>query len=462
MSVRTAERIDRLAAQVRELQGGAAVPGFADWLREVSPSWHWGWKHLAHVRRRLEAVTVGEARRLMIFMPPRHGKSEQVTVRYPVWRLERDPATRVIIAAYAQSLAERFSRRARRIADERIALSRERATAGDWETTVGGGVRAVGVGGGITGHGGDLVVIDDPLKSREEAESELVRDKVFEWYKDDLRTRLEPGGAIVLIQTRWHEDDLAGRLLAEAEQGGEQWEVVSLPALAEEDDPLGRKPGTALCPERFPVADLERIRDVLGSYSFSALYQQSPSPREGGFFKTSMIEIVDVAPTSARRVRYWDKAATIDGDFTVGVLMARAQPGAFYVEDVVRGQWTPAERDRVMARTASVDRENHGAAVAIWCEQEPGSSGLESAQATVRLLTGHPVRYERSTGSKEVRADPFAAQVEAGNVRMARATWNRAYLDELRSFPAGKHDDQVDASSGAFHKLAAARTLRFN
>src|SRR5262249_36263920 len=152
--------------------------------------------------------------------------------------------------------------------------------------------------------------------------------------------------------TRWHEDDLAGRILAEADP----WEVVSLPAIAEEDDPLGRRPGEALCPERFGVEDLERLRDVLGTYSFSALYQQRPAPRSGGFFKTERLETVDAVPSDARRVRWWDKAAATGGDYTVGLLMAKAG-STFFIEDIVRGQWTPGERDSVILRTANQDRD---------------------------------------------------------------------------------------------------------
>jgi predicted phage terminase large subunit-like protein len=167
----------------------------------------------------------------MLFLPPRHGKSELVTVRYPIFRLEQNPELRVIIGAYNQQLAERFSRKGRRVARQRLSLSRERATAGEWETEAGGGIRAVGVGAGVTGLGADLILIDDPVKSREEAESQTYRDRVWDWYRDDLYTRQEPNCAIILVMTRWHEDDLAGRILASEE--GPSWRVVRIPALAE-------------------------------------------------------------------------------------------------------------------------------------------------------------------------------------------------------------------------------------
>src|SRR6185369_2890471 len=204
---------------------------------------------------------------------------------YPVYRLRLDPALRVVVGAYNATLASKFSRKARRIAlAAGVALSDERTAVEDLETTAGGGMRAVGVGGGITGQGGDLIVIDDPVKSREEAESEVYREKVWSWYTDDLYTRLEPGGAMILIMTRWHMDDLAGRILAS--EGAAKWTVVNLPALAVENDALGRAMGEALCPERYDEAALEAIKSEGGmsAYSFAALYQQDPRPRDGNMF----------------------------------------------------------------------------------------------------------------------------------------------------------------------------------
>ncbi len=373
-------------------------------------------------------------------------------MRYPVYRLLGDPGLRVIIGAYNSLLAEKFSRQALRIAREQgLALNPNRTPAHDWETAAGGGLRAVGVGGGITGQGGSLVIIDDPVKSREEANSAAYRERVWDWYREDLYTRLEPGGAVVLIQTRWHEDDLAGRILA-SEQAGE-WTVISLPAEAEAEDVLGRAAGEPLCPARFDRAALADIRATLGSWAYTALYQQRPLPEGGGMFKREFFSIVEAAPAEARRVRYWDKAGSAGaGDYSVGVRMAKTAEGLYYVEHVVRGQWSAYERSRVERQTAEAD----GREVAIWLEQEPGSGGKESAEASVRNLGGFNVRAEPVSGTKEVRAMPLAAQCEAGNVKLVRGAWNAAYLEELVSFPSAAHDDQVDASSGAFNKLARA------
>lgn len=424
----------------------------------VTPQFNWRWPHLRAVQKQLELVTKGEINKLMVFMPPRHGKSEMTTVRYPVWRLQRDPSLRVIIGAYNQTLANKFSRKARRVADGRLQMSSERYAADDWETTAGGGVRAVGVGGGITGQGGNLILIDDPVKSREEANSAAYRERVWDWYTDDLYTRLEPGGAIVLIMTRWHENDLAGRILAS--EDGPNWTVVSLPANAEENDPLGREVGAALCPDRFDESQLAGIRSVLGSWSYAALYQQRPAPAEGGMFKRQWFEIVDAIPANSRFVRWWDKAGTAGGgDYSAGVLMARSRQGIYCVVDVLRGQWSSHERGNIMVQMAALDSALTDGNLSIWMEQEGGSGGKESAEASLRLLAGYDVRAETSSGDKSVRAMPFAAQCEAGNVKLLRGAWNAAYIDELTSFPFGTHDDQVDASSGAFNKLALGNTI---
>ena len=392
----------------------------------------------------------GEITRLMLFLPPRHGKSEMVTVRYPVWKLTRDPSARILIGAYNQTLAEKFSLKARRIAQySGVEISRERHSVEDWETMSGGGLRAAGVGAGVTGMGANLVIVDDPVKNREEAQSPAYRDRVWDWYTNDLYTRLEPNGSIILIMTRWHEDDLAGRI--QASEDGKSWKIINLPAEAEEGDPLGRAVGQPLCPARFDLEALAGIKRVLGR-DYHALYQQRPRPREGEMFKLSWFEIIEAWPAGASLLRYWDKAGTAGGGkFTAGVLMAYSS-GVFIVVDVVRGQWAAAEREKVIRQTAILDREKYDH-VTIWTEQEPGSGGKESAEGTIRNLAGFVIYADRPTGDKVLRAEPFSVQAEAGNVKLLRGEWNTSYLGELTSFPSGTFADQVDGSSGAFNKL---------
>ena len=271
--------------------------------------------------------------------------------------------------------------------------------------------------------------------------------------------------------TRWHADDLAGRLLAER---AERWTVVRLPALAEtqgerdandaylglptgQSDRIGRVPDEPLCPGRFSAEALAEIRRDVGSQVWAAEYQGVPRPAEGNRFKRTWFEIVEAVPAAFDAlVRYWDKAATAGGGaHTAGVLMG-TKGGVYYLLDVVRGQWSSLERELLMRQSAELDRQLFGDSVQIWVEQEPGSGGKESAEATVRNLAGFAVWAERVTGSKGVRAEPFAAQCEAGNVKLRRGAWNAAYLEEVCAFPNGAFKDQVDASSGAFGKVTMA------
>lgn len=432
---------------------------FDEWLKWATPSWHWDWAHLQHVRGYLDKITTGELLRLMVFMPPRHGKTEQNTIRYPVWRLTHDPRLRVIVGAYNQLLANKFSRRARRIAERCLELSGDRYAVEDWETAQGGGIRAIGVGGGITGQGGNLIIIDDPVKSREEAESEAYRERCWDWYTDDLYTRLEPGGAIVLMMTRWHEDDLAGRILAS--EDGPNWTVVSLPAEAEEQDPLGREVGEALCPQRYPIEELARLRMVLGDWSYTALYQQRPLPPEGQLARREWFEVVDARPECESYVRFWDMAATeksvksSDPDWTVGTLMGRLG-SKYYILDVVRKRVGPESVEQLIQDTAALD----GKLVRIRWELEPGSSGKLVAQHLTTRLAGYAARAMPVSGDKIQRAMPMLDQARVGNLKLVRGEWVPAWLSEVTAFPMGKHDDQVDSAAGALGTLATERPAR--
>lgn len=304
-------------------------------------------------------------------------------------------------------------------------------------------------------------IIDDPLKNSEDASSEIIRNKQKEWYASTFYTRQEPDAAIVVIQTRWNEDDLSGHLLNEEMQGEEpeNWHIVCLPAIAEEAphipetctlEPDIRAYGEALCPERYSSAKLNKMRSRIGEYYFDSLYQQRPTAKQGLFFHVDKLEIVDALPVGLRFARGWDMAATAgSGDYTAGVKIGKGSDGIFYVADVRKGQMDTATRDRTIRQTAEIDgRECHQIG-----EQEPGSGGKSAAGGFMRLLAGFAVSTEPSTTKKDVRADPFSSQVNAGNVKILRGEWNRDYIEELRSFPHGRHDDQVDGGSLAFNFL---------
>lgn len=419
-------------------------------------------RHLDLLNRKLGRVALGSVKRLLITMPPRHGKSEFTSKYFPAWFLGTFPDRRVILTSYEADFAMTWGRKVRDLLQSHgpevfgVSVRSDSTAANRWGIEGdSGGMDTAGVGGPITGKGAHLLIIDDPVKNAEEANSETMRAKAWEWYASTAYTRLEPDGAVILIQTRWHEDDLAGRVLANAAETGERWDVLDLPALAVEDDILGRDPGEPLWPERFDRDALDQIKATLGGYFFEALYQQRPGPPDGAMFKMAwLLPTVDAAPVGPT-VRYWDKAGTAGGGaYTAGVKMVRSREGLYVITDVVRGQWSAGEREKVIRHTAEQD----GRGVSVWVEQEPGSGGKESAANTVLNLAGWDVHAEPVTGDKETRARPLAAQAEAGNVRIVQddehRRWVKPLVDELVAFPFGKYKDQVDATSGAFNKLA--------
>lgn len=400
------------------------------------------------IAKALDAMDRGEFDRLLITMPPRHGKSETLTVRLPLRFLQQHPRDNVLVTGYNTQFARKFGRKTRNMADVARILADDKTASDEWATAGGGLYMARGVGSPPTGTGFGLIVIDDPVKNREEAESETYRNKVWDWYTNDIYTRLEPGGKLTVVMTRWHEDDLAGRAIA-SEPG---WKILKLPALADDGDELGRKPGEALWPSRYNVEALERIKRTQGDYAFEALYQCNPTPREGAFFKVSQLQIVDRAelPAGLHWTESWDLAATEnDGDWTAGVDMSKHE-GIYYV-DPIRFRHEPSARNREMMNRARVVRPRR-----ITVPQDPGAAGKEAAQAFIRYFAGFNVGIRLQSGDKFTRAEPYSAQVNAGNVRIVDGPFARAYIEELRQAPFGKHDDFIDASSDAFNEIEGA------
>lgn len=432
---------------------------FSVWLKGSGPKkWKWDLAHQRFVCEKLEAITSGVTQRLMVFMPPRHGKSELVTIRYAAWRIARDPKLNIILASYNQKLANRFSRRVKRIVEEYVPLASDRKAAEEWETTLGGGMRAVGVGGGITGFGAGLVIIDDPIKSRSNAESLVRRENVSQWFNDDIYTRLEPEAPIILIQTRWHEDDLAGRLIREMEEG-EKWEIVNLPALAEDDDPLGRNPGEPLWPGRFSEVRLANIRRRQGSYSFDALYQQRPVPRSGGLFKREWFSrIIEQAPPNMNWVRGYDLAISQDtrADFTASFRCSYDKKNeTLYIADGFRQRLTYTEQRKFIAeRVASELRTVHCVESALH-----GKAIVEDLTKS-DACRGRPLRSVNVTDDKYTRAYGWVPIAEAGRLVLVAGSWIKEFVDEACAFPASPHDDQVDAVSLAV-KMLETRNGKF-
>jgi predicted phage terminase large subunit-like protein len=412
----------------------------------------------------LQRVADGELRRVMIFVPPRHGKSELVSRLFSAYYLYRYPERFVGLCSYAAELAYTLSRASRANFEAMGGgLSGNASAVKHWETTVGGGLWAAGVGGPITGKGFHLGIIDDPLKNAEDAASEKIREKQKDWYASTFYTREETDAAIVVLQTRWHEDDLSGWLLSEEENGEEDerenWHIISLPAIAEEPqkfpnnctvEPDFRAIGEPLWAEKRGLKKLKLIEKRIGDYFFGALFQQRPKAKEGAFFKVGHFKFVDAEPNGLRQhCRAWDLAASTQGDYTVGVKAAIDRQRNVYILDMVRGRWLTDDRNREMLLTANAD----GRQCRVRLPQDPGQAGVDQVQALTRMFSGFAVRAERPSGDKETRADSFASQVNAGNVYLLRADWNKQFIEELRAFPLGKNDDQVDAASDAFTEV---------
>ena len=287
--------------------------------------------------------------------------------------------------------------------------------------------------------------MDDPIKSQREADSAAAREHLWEWYRSDLLTRLKPMGRIVLVMTRWHPDDLGGRLLASEDE----WRVLRLPALAEAGDALGRMPGEALWPEWEDEAALMRKRLALGERSFSALFQQSPRALGGRLFQVGRVAVASER-LGGISVRAWDLAASENGgDWTVGVRLCQGAENTFQVADVVRLQGGPEAVVQAIRGTA----ERDGREVAVSLPQDPGQAGRAQVAFLTARLAGWRVLSSPESGSKATRAMPVASQANAGNLSLLRGSWNRAFLEELEDFPGGAKDDQVDALARAFGTL---------
>lgn len=423
------------------------ITSFNQYLPIVSPHLSWNWQHLKYIRHQIQKLENSEIRKLMIFCPPRHGKTEMTTLHFPAYLLERNPNSRVIVASYGQVLANKFSRQVRRIASERIILNKERKAVEEWETKEGGSLRAVGIGGGITGQGGDWIIIDDPVKGRKEACSITARDTVWDGYRGDFYTRLEPNAKVILIMTRWHEDDVAGRILASEDK--DNWHVINLPALAKENDPLGRKEGEALCPERYTRDDLLRIKGAIGHELFEALYQGNPTLVEGNVLKVNRMlkyNFEDI-PEGMYVVQAWDTAykSGQENDYVAGQTWGY-KDGDYYLLD----RWHGKQEYSVFKQTViskAVEYKPNLILIEDTTEGPPLASDLR-AMTTFQVL---PIPVQRD---KLVRAIAITPVIDGGRVKLPQAAdWLDEFLSEIRSFPRGKHDDEVDAMTMAVRFL---------
>ncbi len=450
-----------------------------DFTLYTYPNYRVNWHHRL-LCDYLDRFANSEIKRLIVAMPPRHGKSELVSIRLPAFIFGRDPDAHFIGASYGADLARHFNRDVQRVIDSpayrqvfpetRLFDSNVRTTLqGTWLRNsdnfeiVGreGMYKCAGVGGGLTGFGFKFGSIDDPFKDAKEANSQTIRQSKWEWYTDVFYTRQAPNAGILITMTRWNMDDTVGRLKDAMEQhDGEQWELLELPAIMENldkkhpQDP--RELGEPLWADRFNLEFLEKAK-AQNSYSFAALYQQTPIPHGEAIFDVSQIEIIDYDPECSDVVRFYDLAVTAKkhSDYTVGLKMGVMKNEDIIILDVYRAQKIMPDVERDIVQNAMID----GRGVPIRLEAE--KAGIVQLDYLLERadLRGYILDKKAPEGDKYTRAQPFASRVNAGKVKARRAAWNRAYLDELAVFPMGAHDDQVDASSGAYDMLVLGRVM---
>lgn len=430
----------------------------------------WNW-HIDAICEHLEAVTAGQIQNLLINIPPGHMKSLIVSVFWPAWEWLENPGIRSLFSSYAMPLALRDSVRCRDLVTSdwyqerfnpawRVRSDQSSKTLFENDRT--GWRYSLSVGGSGTGFRGNKVIADDPLNAKE-TYSKVARDECIFWWDKVMSSRLNDmrTGAKVIIMQRLHEEDLSGHVL---NLGG--YDHLCLPS---EFDPQRRihtsigwtdprtQPGELLFPELFPPAVLVEAKKNLGVIDYAGQHQQLPAPMEGAMLQAHWFTIETAAPAQfASAVRYWDKANALPGkgDLTVGVLMGKDALGEYWILDVVRLQLESDERNAKILQTAQLDSQR-AYRVKTWVEREPGA-GKESTAIIIKMLAGYSAEEDPVSGRKEERAEGFASQARAGNVHLLKAEWNAPFLAVLSVFPNGAHDDDVDAGSGAFNKLALA------
>lgn len=496
--VATDTRFDALEEVQKRLE---ARSNFMAYCQFVAP-WYKPGRHHQLVAEKLEQVlryieTSGKEgiSRLIVNVPFRHGKSEEISRLFPSFLLGRLPDKRVILTSYGADLAEDDSRKVRDYVDgddfaalfgslrtidaleQPVEVARDSRKKANWNLESNrGGVVAAGIGGGIVGKGAHLLVIDDPYKTRDDADSETYRRSVLRWYRSSAYTRLEDGGAIVLIHTRWHPDDLAGELLKEMASGtGEQWEIVFLPGLAlEEDlypkddreftqnllkglfipmsDQLGRKPGEALWPEKYPVAALERIRIAITDDEFEPQVQQLPMPPKGELFDQNDIHIAEFAPGGLQWFCYVDLALGKNklSNWNAACPVAMDDKGNLYARNMLRVRKLDDFLDQLILMM--LDPLEKGT---IWgIEDVNFQSRVVSDLLKDKRLAKISLTGITPTDDKVTRARPVQLRAKQGLFWLVRGTWNQGCIREFVVFPRGKDADQVDTISGGNEMIA--------
>lgn len=416
------------------------------------PSYKENWHHRL-LANALERVENGSLKRLIVDMPPRHGKSEEVSVNFPAWCMGRDKDRSIIAASYGAELATDFGRKVRNIMDSSeykllfdTRLAEDAKAKGSWSTNGRGEYNAVGVGGAITGKGGGIIIVDDPIKNREEADSEVVSEKLWDWYKSTLRTRLTPDGAIVIVMTRWKDDDLVGRILAE---GGENWEIITLPAIAEEDEPF-RKEGDALWADHYTLDMLEETKRDIGSYEFNSQYQQNPVNRETQIFKPEMFKYITLDEVQKKITNCYvtidtqgKQKATKKSDWT-GITIN-------WVDD--NNVWYLKSFHKKIGETELFDLifELHNVykPTAIGMEKTMFTEAIQpflTIEMARRNIFPNVVELTHGGQAKEIRIKGLVPRYERGHIYHIEGMCKDLEAELVR-FPASKHDDVMDSAA---------------
>jgi predicted phage terminase large subunit-like protein len=415
--------------------------------KNYAPNWH----HEL-IAEKLEAVEKGDIKRLMLFLPPRHGKSQLATINFPAWYLGRNPENEIITASYSGDLATKFGYKAKELVQSRAyqdvfttRLKSDAKAKGYWLTQEGGGYMAVGVGGATTGSGANVFIIDDPVKNREEADSETIREKVWDWYTSVARTRLEKGGAVILIMTRWHLDDLGGRLLEKMTEGREKWEIVDLPAIAEKNEPQ-RNTGDPLWPEKYDLEDLKDIQDTLGVMDWNALYQQHPIALERQEFKKEYFRYFNEEDLEGKVLDYTmtvdlaiSEKESADDTVILTVAKEREKPN-WYIVNIIHGHLDPlatidaifAEYEKYRHQRIGIESVAYQKALLYFIDEE-----MKKRQVYL------PIQEIKSMQKKEMRIRGLIPMFRTGVIYHRKSYL--ALESQLLNFPQATHDDQPDA-----------------
>lgn len=446
-----------------------------DFVSYTMPNFQQGWfnKIIAQeLQQFYYDVMAGKQPRLLIQAPPRSGKSELFSRRFPAWAFGKNPDLQMIAASYSADLSSRMNRDVQRIIDSQeysdifpdtsfstntsgVANSNKNIRNSEIFEIAGhsGAYRSAGVGGGITGMGADIAIIDDPVKDAKEANSQTVRDSVWDWYTSTFYTRLSPKSGILLGMTRWHEDDLAGRLLEEAKKGGDQWRVVSFPAIAEQDEEC-RNEGEALHPERYNIEHLSKIKKAVGTQTWNSLYQQRPSSKGGDIIKGAWFKRYAVLPRMKRIIITADTAQKTKqhNDYSVIIVAGLGNDGGLYIVDLIRGKWEAPELEQKLSDVWNKYRSMSVHKVYIE-DKSSGTSLIQNIQRKQRI----PVEGVQVDTDKYTRVLGVQGYIESGYIYLPNdAEWIEDFIKECEAFTATdshKHDDQVDAMVMAITEL---------